>query len=76
VRYPYLGGVGVPRLGWPCRLRVLRRFQDPTIEVVEKHERCSGRKTFFEENFDAEGVPPFLAPEGGSGFAEARLTLP
>jgi hypothetical protein len=57
--YPYPRGVGVPRLGRPCRLRVLRRFQDPTIEVVEKHERCCGRKTFSEENFDAEGVPPF-----------------
>jgi hypothetical protein len=34
-------------------------IQDPTIEVVEKHEKCSGRKTFFEENFDAEGVRPF-----------------
>jgi hypothetical protein len=33
-------------------------------------------KDFFEENFDAEGVPPLLAPEGGSGFAEARLILP
>jgi hypothetical protein len=51
--------VGVPRLGRPCRLRVLRRFQDPTIEVVEKRERRSDRKTFSEENFDAEGVPPF-----------------
>jgi hypothetical protein len=59
VRYPYPGGVGVPRLGQPCRLRALRRFQDPTIEVVEKHERRSDRKTFSEENFDAEGVPPF-----------------
>jgi hypothetical protein len=76
VRYLYPGGVGVPRLGQPCRLRVLRRFQDPAIEAVEKRERCSGRKTFSEENFDAEGVPPLLAPEGGSGFAEARLTLP
>jgi hypothetical protein len=76
VRYPYPGGVGVPRLGQPCRLRVLHRFQDSTIEVVEKRERRSDRKTFSEENFDAEGVPPFLAPEGGSGFAEARLTLP
>jgi hypothetical protein len=28
VRYPYPGGVGVPRLGRPCRLRVLRRFCD------------------------------------------------
>jgi hypothetical protein len=34
------------------------------------------KRSFSEENFDAEGVPPFLAPEGGSGFAEARLTLP
>jgi hypothetical protein len=76
VRYPYPGGVGVPRFGRPCRLRVLRRFHDPTIEVVEKRKRCSGRKTFSEENFNAEGVPPLLAPEGGSGFAEARLTFP
>jgi hypothetical protein len=76
VRYPYPGGVGVPQLGRPCRLRVLRHFQDPAIEAVEKRERCSCRKTFSEENFDTEGVPPFLAPEGGSGFAEARLTLP
>jgi hypothetical protein len=34
-------------------------FGIPLFEVVEKHERCSGRKTFFKENFDAEGVPPF-----------------
>jgi hypothetical protein len=33
-------------------------------------------EAFLIENFDVEGVPPFLAPEGGSGFAEARLTLP
>jgi hypothetical protein len=76
VRYPYPRGVGVPRLGRPCRLRVLHHFQDPAIEAVEKRERRSGRKTFTEENFDAEGVPSLLAPEGGSGFAEARLTLP
>jgi hypothetical protein len=34
------------------------------------------KRSFFKENFDAEGVPSLLAPEGGSGFAEARLTLP
>ena len=62
-------------VGLGC-LRVLRRFQDPTFEVVKKHERRSGRKIFSEENFDAEGVPPLLAPKGGSGFAEAGLTLP
>jgi hypothetical protein len=34
-------------------------FSGSHIEVVEKHERCSDRKTFSKENFDAEGVPPF-----------------
>jgi hypothetical protein len=34
------------------------------------------KRSFFEEKFNAEGVPPLLAPEGGSGFAEARPTLP
>jgi hypothetical protein len=33
-------------------------------------------KDFSEERFDAEGGSPLLAPEGGSGFAEARLILP
>jgi hypothetical protein len=32
-------------------------------------------KIFLRGNFDVEGVPPLLAPEGGSGFAEARPTL-
>jgi hypothetical protein len=49
------------------------------------HFRSSrkARKTFWQKGsffsrkkFDAEGVPPLLAPEGGPGFAEARLTLP
>jgi hypothetical protein len=34
-------------------------FGIPFSEAVKKHERCSGRMTFFEENFDAKGVPPF-----------------
>jgi hypothetical protein len=37
-------------------------FLGSTFEVVEKHERHFGKKdffSFFEENFDAEGVPPF-----------------
>jgi hypothetical protein len=71
VRYLYPEGVGVPRLGRPCRLRVLRRFQDPTIEAVEKRERCSRRKTFSEENFDAEGVPP-SSPRGRVGLRRGK----
>jgi hypothetical protein len=40
------------------------RFQGSVIDIVGKHESCFGRKLFVaenfsEENFDAEGVPPF-----------------
>jgi hypothetical protein len=31
---------------------------------------------FFRGKFRRRGGSPLLAPEGGSGFAEARLTLP
>jgi hypothetical protein len=51
--------------------------------VFRIHFRSSrkARKTFwqkgsfFEENFTRRGFP-LLAPEGGSGFDEARVTLP
>jgi hypothetical protein len=54
--------------------------QEPSIDIVESTKVVFCRKPFLvenfsEENFDAEGVP-LLAPEGGSGLAEARLTLP
>ena len=77
MRYPYPEGVGVPRLGQPWLLTCTPSFSGSTFEVVKKHERHSGRKDLFSRTrFDAEGVPPLLAPEGGSGFAEARPTLP
>jgi hypothetical protein len=148
VRYPYPGGVGIPRLGRPCRLRALfTRPLGPVADTVEKARKivpteelssvktCSVRKntypnasylsqkvmsevsvsqrrrspsarsalaayvysavfrihfrssrkarkifwqkrSFFEEKFRRRGGSPLLAPEGGSGFAEARLTLP
>jgi hypothetical protein len=52
--------------------------------VFRIHFRSSrkARKTFwqkgsfFEEKIRRRGGSPLLAPEGGSGFAEARLTLP
>jgi hypothetical protein len=34
------------------------------------------KKIFFRGKFRRRGGSPLLAPEGGSGFAEARLTLP
>jgi hypothetical protein len=52
--------------------------------VFRIHFRSSrkARKTFwqkgsfFKEKIRRRGGSPLLAPEGGSGFAEARLTLP
>jgi hypothetical protein len=70
--------VGVPRLGQPWLLTCTPSFSGSAFEVVKKHERHSGGKDplFFEEKIRRRGGCPLLAPEGGSGFAEARLTLP
>jgi hypothetical protein len=76
VRYPYPGGVGVPRLGQPWMLTCTPSFSGSTFEVVEKHERHSGRKDLFPRKILTQRGFPLLAPEGGSGFTEARLTLP
>jgi hypothetical protein len=76
VRYPYPGGVGVPCLGRPCRLHALLFvLWGSIIDIVGKHESRFGRKTFPRKILTQRGSP-LLAPEGGSGFAEARLTLP
>jgi hypothetical protein len=76
VRYPYPGGVGVPRLGQPWLLTCTPSFSGSTFRNSQKARKIFWQKRpFFEENFDAEGVPPLLAPEGGSGFAEARLEM-
>jgi hypothetical protein len=76
VRYPYPRGVGVPRLGRPCHSRSLSLVFRILLSTQSKSTKDVLVKDFSEENFDAEGVPPLLAPEGGSGFAEARLILP
>jgi hypothetical protein len=52
--------------------------------VFRIHFRSSRKSTkdilaeriFFRGKFQRRGGSPLLAPEGGSGFAEARLTLP
>jgi hypothetical protein len=76
VRYPYPGGVGVPRLDRSCRSRSLSLVFRILLSKQSKSAKDVLAKDFSEENFDAEGVPPLLALEGGSGFAEARLILP
>jgi hypothetical protein len=41
-----------------------------------KARKTFWQKIFFRGKFWRRGGSPLLAPEGGSGFAEARLTLP
>jgi hypothetical protein len=76
VRYPYPGGVGVPRLGRPYRSRSLLLVFRILLSTQSKSVKIVLIKDLSEEKFDVEGINPLLAPEGGSGFAEARLILP
>jgi hypothetical protein len=46
-------------------------FSGPAIEAVEKRERCSGRKTFSEENIDTEGFPR-SSPRGRVGLCRGK----
>jgi hypothetical protein len=51
---------------------VYSAFSGFTFEVVEKHERYSGRKDLFpRKNFDAEGFPP-SSPRGRVGLCRGK----
>jgi hypothetical protein len=69
------------RRGSPLARSALAAYVYSIVFRIHFRSSRKARKTFwpkgsfFEENFDVEGFP-LLAPEGGSGFAKARLTLP
>ena len=47
MRYLYPGGVGVPRLGWPCLLTcTLARPRDSVIDIVEKARKIVSAEKF------------------------------
>jgi hypothetical protein len=60
VRYPYPGGVGVPRLGRPCRSRSLSLVIRIPLSTQSKGTNVVLVENFSEEKFDAEGASPFL----------------
>jgi hypothetical protein len=62
VRYPYPGGVGVPRLGRPCRSRSLSLVIRIPLSTQSKGTKVVLAENFSEERFDAEGASPFLDP--------------
>jgi hypothetical protein len=62
VRYPYPGGVGVPRLGRPCRSRFLSLVIRIPLSTQSKGTKVVLAENFSEERFDAEGASSFLDP--------------
>ena len=68
VRYPYPRGVGIPRLGRPCRLRVLSSFSGSRYRSgSQKHEGRFGRKFFPRKILTQRGFPP-SSPRGRVGL--------
>jgi hypothetical protein len=51
-------------------------FSGSRYQSIRKAQKMFWQKDFFRGKFLRRGGSPLLAPEGGSGFAEARLTLP
>jgi hypothetical protein len=72
VRYPYPGGVGVPRLGRPCRSRSLSLIIRIPLSTQSKGTKVVLAENFSEENFDAEGASPFLDPRRPFGPGPLR----
>jgi hypothetical protein len=72
VRYPYPGGVGVPRLGRPRRSRSLSLVIRIPLSTQSKGMKVVLAKNFSEENFDAEGTSPFLDPRRPLGPGSLR----
>jgi hypothetical protein len=72
VRYLYPGGVGVPRLGRPCRSRSLSLVIRIPLSTQSKGTKVILAENFSEEKFDAEGASPFLNPRRPPGPGPLR----
>jgi hypothetical protein len=66
----------------PSARSALAAYVYSTVFRIHFRSSRKARKTFwqkgsfFVEKFQRRGGSPLLAPEGGSGFGETRLTLP
>jgi hypothetical protein len=76
VRYLYPGGVGVPRLGRPCRSRSLSLVIRIPLSTQSKGTKVVLAENFSEERFDAEGASPFLDPRRPLGPGPLRRVWP
>jgi hypothetical protein len=76
VRYPYPGGVGVPRLDRPRRSRSLSLVIRIPLSTQSKGTKVILAKNFSKESFDAEGASPFLDPRRPLGPGPLRRVWP
>jgi hypothetical protein len=76
VRYPYPGGLGVPRLGRPCHSRSLLLVIRTPLSTQSKGTKVVLAENFSEESFDAEGTSPFLDPRRPLGPGPLRRVWP
>jgi hypothetical protein len=76
VRYPYPGGIGVPRLDRPCRSRSLLLVIRIPLSTQSKGMEVVLAKNFSEESFCAEGASPFLDPRRPVGPGPLRRVWP
>jgi hypothetical protein len=72
VRYPYPGGVGVPRLGRTCRSRSLSLVIKIPLSTQSKGTKVVLVENFSKERFDAEGASLFLDPRRPLGSGPLR----
>jgi hypothetical protein len=72
VRYPYPRGVGVPRLGRPCRSRSLSLAIRTPLSTQSKGTKVILEENFSEERFDAKGASFFLDPRRPLGPGPLR----
>jgi hypothetical protein len=76
VRYPYPGGVKVPRLDQPCRSRSLLLVIRTPLSTQSKGTKVVLAKNFSEESFGVEGASPSLDPRRPLGLGPLRRVWP
>jgi hypothetical protein len=76
VRYLYPGGIGVPRLGRPCRSRSLSLVIRIPLSTQSKGTKVILVENFSEERFDTEGASPFLDPRRPHGPGPLQRVWP
>ena len=72
MRYPYPGGVGVPRLGQPWLLTCTPSFSGSTFRSSQKARKIRAIEIFFRGKFQRRGGSPPFSPRGRVGLCRGE----